>query len=108
MAKIVMLSNPDPEHREYLFHCPGCKMGHTFITVWGKAEALERKKYGKGTPTWAFNGDLSKPSFAPSLLYPSQGCHLFLKEGVIEFLSDCKHALAGQKVPLPDLDLGDT
>ena len=29
-------------------------------------------------------------------------CHSFVREGRIEFLSDCTHALAGQTVELPD------
>lgn len=29
-------------------------------------------------------------------------CHSFVRNGVIEFLSDCTHALKGQHVPLPD------
>jgi hypothetical protein len=28
-------------------------------------------------------------------------CHIFVRKGMIEFLSDCTHALAGKTVPLP-------
>lgn len=31
-------------------------------------------------------------------------CHSFVTDGRIQFLSDCSHALAGQTVPLPDID----
>jgi hypothetical protein len=31
-------------------------------------------------------------------------CHSFVRDGQIEFLSDCTHALAGQTVPLPAFD----
>jgi len=30
-------------------------------------------------------------------------CHSFVRDGRIEFLSDCTHALKGQTVDLPDL-----
>ncbi|MCZ4340562.1 hypothetical protein O4H52_03015 [Sphingomonadaceae bacterium G21617-S1] len=32
---------------------------------------------------------------------PPAVCHSFVRNGQIEFLSDCTHALAGQTVPLP-------
>jgi hypothetical protein len=28
-------------------------------------------------------------------------CHVFIKAGMIQFLGDCTHALAGQTVPIP-------
>lgn len=31
-------------------------------------------------------------------------CHSFIRDGRIEFLSDCTHALAGQTVDLPDIE----
>jgi hypothetical protein len=60
---------------------------------------------------WTWNGDSDKPTFSPSLVItasaPSEGihevCHSFLRDGVWEFLNDCTHELAGQKIPLPDL-----
>lgn len=73
----------------WAFFCPGCKCGHMFA------------KDGR----WTFNGDLTKPTFSPSLLYSGghEGqygrCHLFLRDGMIQFLSDCGHELAGQTVP---------
>ena len=36
-------------------------------------------------------------------LPPLTVCHLFLRAGRIQFLHDCRHALAGQTVDLPDL-----
>ncbi len=32
-------------------------------------------------------------------------CHSFVRDGRVEFLSDCTHALAGQTVDLPEVDL---
>jgi hypothetical protein len=31
-------------------------------------------------------------------------CHSWVKNGEIQFLSDCDHALAGQTVPLPAVE----
>lgn len=74
----------------YYFWCDGCKELHPFTC--GNSN---------GRPTWQFDGNLEKPTFHPSLLMVGAGCHLFLKEGIIEYLNDCTHHLKGQKVPLP-------
>jgi hypothetical protein len=60
------------------------------------------KKTAWGSGGWEFNGNSTRPTFAPSLLYPSKGtrCHLYLREGRIEFLTDCGHPLAGQIVDM--------
>lgn len=76
----------------YLFECPGCKAGHSF------------------GPGWAFNGDMEKPTFTPSLVSFIDGraapegriCHLHLQDGVLKFLGDCWHELRGRDVPCPD------
>ncbi|HWK13245.1 MAG TPA: DUF6527 family protein [Rhizobiaceae bacterium] len=33
-------------------------------------------------------------------------CHSFVRDGHIQFLGDCSHALAGQTVPLQPIDAG--
>lgn len=82
----------------YFFHCPGCECAHAFLVT--------------GPLSWEFNGDLERPTFSPSLLcttrMPSGNdvCHLFMRDGQIEFLSDCTHKLAGRTVPVPDWDGG--
>ncbi len=83
------------------FMCPGCKMMH-HVTV----------EPGPG-PQWSWNGNPDAPTFSPSVLvrWPdpdSPGkyiatCHSFVRDGRIQFLNDCTHALAGQTVDLPDL-----
>lgn len=80
---------------------------------------------------WQFNGDMEKPTFSPSVLVTTGHyvggkpavncwcdykqrtgedapfncylCHSFVRDGMVQFLSDCTHALAGQTVPLGDL-----
>jgi hypothetical protein len=70
----------------YYFYCPGCKNYHVFDS------------------RWQFNGDLDNPTFSPSLLCnpntPERRCHSFVRDGKIEFLGDCHHALAGQTVAM--------
>lgn len=84
------------------FHCPGCGRGHRVMT----------KEYNDGPTQWEWNGDLVKPTFSPSILtWWTEGeekkdcrCHSFVTDGMIQFLSDCTHALAGQTVPLQPWD----
>lgn len=99
------------------FWCPGCDEAHG-VRV-GSADS------------WTWDGNAESPTFNPSVLVRSghhmpghQGsdcwctynqkhadnpapfkcsvCHSFVRNGQIQFLGDCTHALAGQTVPLPD------
>ena len=80
----------------YQFWCPGCERLHPLYT-----------QNPKG-PEWKFNGDMEKPTFSPSLLCsgsePSRRCHLFVRNGQIEFCGDCHHSLAGKIVPMEDIE----
>lgn len=83
------------------YWCPGCEMLHPVY--------LQPDPSVGQTDVWQWNGDVDKPTFSPSLLldYSSKGtknvCHVFIKEGKIQFLSDCTHALKNQTVPLPNI-----
>lgn len=87
--------------RSVLFSCPGCGEIHA-PTV-----------NGVGRPVWGWNGSVDAPTFTPSILVTwkygearePRRCHSFVTDGHIAFLSDCTHALAGQTVPLPEIDL---
>jgi hypothetical protein len=74
--------------RYFMFMCPGCGHEHAFTSI------------------WIFNGDMDKPTVIPSILVdrdkPERRCHSFIKDGKIQFLSDCHHALAGKIVDLPE------
>ncbi|SRR5216684_1491825 len=84
--------------RQYFFHCPGCGIDHCFT--------VGLPKRGPEDPRWEFSGSFDKPTFTPSLLHnkndPLSRCHLFVKDGRIQFLGDCHHKLASQIVDLPD------
>jgi hypothetical protein len=101
------------------FWCPGCEEMHQVRTG--------------GSAPWQFDGNVDRPTFSPSVLVTSghfvagnphpdtcwctynrehpddpapfkcARCHTFVRNGRIEFLGDCTHALAGQTVDLPDL-----
>lgn len=65
------------------FFCPGCEYAHKINT------------------TWEWNKDKVKPTFSPSILVTGRHrCHSYVRDGIIDFLSDCDHKLAGQKIPL--------
>ncbi len=76
------------------FVCPGCGFGHS-VRV-------------KGHYIWEWNGNVEKPTFSPSVLVdgakPDRRCHSFVRDGRIEFLGDCHHALKGTTVDLPPYD----
>lgn len=104
-----------------VFHCPGCKDTHSLPVN------------GNSSPNWQWNGSLEKPTLSPSVLtrsghyvpgqpdgscwctfnaeHPDEEapftcylCHSFVRDGQIEFLGDCSHALAGQTVALDDIE----
>lgn len=91
MPRILRKVTQNNAEVAFLFRCPGCKRRHTFWTA------------GTG-PRWQFNGDMEFPTISPSLLVRfSEGsiCHSFIQRGMIQFLNDCTHELAGKTVPLP-------
>ena len=80
-----------------MFFCPGCKYYHSFI--------VERTTPG---PCWTWNGDMQKPTFSPSLGINMRSeehrCHSFVRDGRIEYLSDCWHELRGQAVSMESVE----
>lgn len=97
MEKVV-----DDPLMSYLFYCPGCG-NHHYIN-----------------DGWVFNGDLERPTITPSVKITmgpeydpntymakkgakNRICHFFIKEGKIQYLSDCFHELAGKTIDMVDL-----
>lgn len=82
------------------FWCPGCECGHQ---VW----IAQDPKRPDG-PVWSFNGNDDAPTFSPSLLNTwehgpervPRRCHLFIRDGKIQFCGDCTHELVGQTVEM--------
>lgn len=83
--------------------CPACSELHDF--------AVERP-FSNGAG-WSYDGNAARPTFTPSMNivvgpFPDghkKVCHYFLKAGMLEYLSDCTHALAGKTIELPDLPI---
>lgn len=81
------------------FFCPACKEYH-YIGV---------AQNNMGFPIWQFNGNNESPTISPSVMVEYHGadkdtvCHSFVRNGNIEFLSDCTHELAGKTVEMVDL-----
>jgi hypothetical protein len=116
MAKLSRVSN---QPGLLLFECPGCGNHHG---VWTDP-ANPNPKTNAG---WSWNGDLDRPTFTPSILVNGvapitddqaqrilageviepvpTACHSHVVDGQISYLGDCTHALAGQTVPLPDIE----
>ena len=68
-----------------MFFCEACDTVHGFNT------------------TWKIEGPDSAPTVSPSLLVTGRSdyrCHAFIKNGHIEYLSDCSHAHAGKTLKL--------
>lgn len=90
---------------ELSWYCPGCNMTHS-----------ANVRADGGTPSWTWNGSLDKPTIMDSVRctfgpfpagskHPGQTaqCHVFIKDGQIEYLDDCTHRLAGQKIDMVDM-----
>lgn len=91
------------------FFCQGCGYPHLIYT---NPETSSK--------VWTFNGDLDKPTASPSLLnltgsfaeptfqdpegIPPTRCHLYLNAGVISYLEDSTHDLAGKTIELPEIE----
>lgn len=81
----------------YSHWCTACRHCHTYQIGGGR--------------TWAFDGNVDNPTFAPSMLEfvtRKDGsrqtlCHYFLTAGVLKYCGDSPHALAGKDVPLEDI-----
>lgn len=110
MSAVMVWSEPGKTVR---WHCPGCKISHRVPVA--------------GAGAWGFNGNLDRPTLTPSVLVYSHKtliddtlngealtapenvtetpqCHTFIRDGRIEFLNDCTHALAGRTVLMESAD----
>ena len=92
-------------YQALMFVCPGCVEEYTKNTGSTGLHILAVNSLSK-SPSWNFDGNLELPTLSPSILTrhgEGRVCHSFLKAGMFEFLTDCTHSLAGQKVLIPDL-----
>lgn len=93
MPKVILFSSSNPEFYAWVFFCPACEKDHPF------------------DQRWEFNGDTESPTFSPSLLVYADNngyqvrCHSFVRNGMIEYLNDCEHNMAGQTVEIPQYEI---
>lgn len=74
---------------KYIFYCPGCKVNHLISTT------------PKSGTYHTLTGTLAKPTVRASVLALGvYRCHAYITEGVIEYLNDCTHHLAGKNVTM--------
>ena len=110
MSKLVKLDTKYWPHGGYGHWCPGCHSGHEINVDQPNSSGAK----------WTFNNNRYTPTFSPSInmqVNPkghihyqpdveSTVCHYFIREGQIQFLGDCTHALAGKTVEMPDIPDG--
>ena len=78
---------------QVFFFCVGCDEYHAF-----QVDA-------PSGPNWTWNSDEEKPTVSPSLLvnatlHPERRCHLFVRNGQIQYLADCWHEFKSQTVDM--------
>jgi hypothetical protein len=113
-------------------NCPGCGDRHV-LGIRPIPDGETESPHYVNWPKWLFNGNYESPYLSPSVHvrsghygndpqvkgdcwctyyeeHPEETkqftcyvCHSFIRDGMIEFLNDCTHALAGQRVPLLDV-----
>jgi len=90
MSKLTRIS-PD----QAAFTCPGCGRPH-FVRVNDRGD--------QAGGAWGWNLSLDRPTLTPSILTwrTNERCHSYVREGRIQFLSDCTHLLRNQTVELPE------
>lgn len=76
-----------------VFWCPGCKCGHAVNETWSIQDG-ERPSI---SPSVLVNGDLPREQRREAGMLR---CHLFVRDGQLDFCSDCDHELAGKSVPM--------
>lgn len=87
-----------PEYRDdtilgYLMRSPATDEVYCFWT-----------KEGNQNVHWDFNGDFEKPTFRPSMRNVTTGEHFFVTDGKIQYLSDCRHEMAGKTIEMVEME----
>lgn len=93
--RLYAKAQTDTGEPRWHFWCPGCDDVHGITSAWTVVE------HDDGTLT-----------VDPSILVTRPGddgyrCHSYLRAGVWEYLTDCTHPLAGQRVPMVEWPYGD-
>lgn len=117
MSRLKIVNDASGKLWGYSFHCPGCDDEHVIGLSWSfngsvgaptfAPSVLVRSGHYLHTPEVPGNCycDWSQrmPGIEPSS-FKCMRCHSFIRDGRIQFLGDCTHALAGQTVDLPEIN----
>lgn len=113
MPKVVKERWCGGEHNDrYYIFCPGCYEESNLRHPDKPKVWMNSALHCFAAPrVHQFNGDMDSPTLSPSLMcwyeYGEEKtrycCHSFVKDGKMQFLSDCTHPLAGQTVDLLDV-----
>jgi hypothetical protein len=112
MVRKTDVKTVDPVKPDYMvvighsfwFLCPGCQEARRFTV-----------RTDGGSPSWTFDGNVKIPSFSPSLrIYTTDPetkeqatlCHLFVRNGQIEYCGDCPHPPRRQNNPAAEYSPG--
>lgn len=96
MSVLIERSCIDPSERILCWYCPGCNCNH--------GVRIAPRSSGGGD-VWSYNGNDKAPTFVPSILSTraaGEVCHVYIKDGKIQYLNDCTHSLAGKTVSMVD------
>lgn len=111
--------DPNSSRHGYSFWCPGCRGYHSLTTSpggWGFNGNKDAPTFTpsiltkgghyadhhkQGDTCWCTFYKEEKHKDDP-IKFECSICHSFVTDGMIQFLGDCTHALAGQTVELPD------
>lgn len=88
----------------YWFKCPGCKSHHC-IVLDGTQKGWQVVSREPLSITPSVKVSTNTGPNTPEIVL----CHLYITNGGIDYLNDCRHELAGKRVPLelPTIDLGE-
>jgi hypothetical protein len=85
---------------DFVIFCPACRCGHGIWTT---------NKNEVNNALWTFDGNMDRPTISPSILVRHTDfngkdvvCHSFVNNGMIQFLGDCSHEMAGKTLELPE------
>ena len=85
---------------DYIMECPGCGNSHGLYVTHPNDIGHQ----------WQFDGNTESPTVTPSInsKWTYAGgkkhvCHFYVKQGQIQYLSDCTHELAGKTVAMIDI-----
>jgi len=93
-----------------LIECEPSKATHVWLHMPGpipnRLLPVILKGSRAGTNCWSWNGDIESPTLKPSIRSRDgvHTCHTFVNDGVVKFLPDCTHALAGKTLELLDIE----